>query len=62
MITYVATALAEGTGIRQASRIFDLNPQQILSILRFAGIHSHMVNQLFLQKEIEVTECQIDEI
>ncbi len=62
MFTYVATALAEGTGIRQAARIFDINPDQVLSILRSAGRHCYIVNQLFLQKEIEVTECQIDEI
>ena len=62
LVAYVATALAEGMGIRAAGRVFGLDPDTVLRILRAVGAHAARVDQHFLQQGLSVRECQLDEL
>jgi IS1 family transposase len=61
IVTYVAKALAEGMGIRAASRVFGIDADTVLRILCAVGSHCRKVNAHFLH-DLEVRECQLDEM
>jgi IS1 family transposase/transposase-like protein len=57
----IITALAEGTGIRSTGRIFGINKDTVLRLLKDAAEHCRKVSQHFL-KDLYIEECQIDEL
>lgn len=57
----VITALAEGTGIRATERIFGIDKDTVLRLLKDAADHCRKVSQHFLQN-LHIKECQIDEL
>jgi len=57
----IITALAEGTGIRATSRIFGIDKDTVLRLLKDAAEHCRKVSRHFL-KDIHIKECQIDEL
>lgn len=57
----IITALAEGTGIRATGRIFGINKDTVLRLLKDSAEHCRKVSQHFL-KDLHIEECQIDEL
>ena len=57
----IITALAEGTGIRATGRIFGIDKDTILRLLKDSAEHCKKVSRHFL-KDLHIEECQIDEL
>lgn len=57
----IITALSEGTGIRATGRIFGIDKDTTLRLLKYAAAHCRKVSQHFL-KDLNIEECQIDEL
>ncbi|ODS30210.1 MAG: IS1 transposase [Candidatus Scalindua rubra] len=57
----VITALAEGMGIRSTGRIFGIDKDTVLRLLKDAAEHCRKVSKYFLQN-LHIEECQIDEL
>jgi transposase-like protein len=57
----VLKALAEGNGIRACSRIFDIDKNTLIRILKVAGQHCQKVSEQLIQN-YHLKECQLDEL
>lgn len=57
----IARSLAEGVGIAATARIQNVDKKTVLLVLTKAGDHAMKVNRSLL-KNLEVTECQLDEM
>jgi IS1 family transposase len=57
----IARSLAEGVGVAATARIQNVDKKTILLVLAKAGDHAMKVNRSLL-KNVEVTECQLDEM
>jgi len=57
----IARSLAEGVGIAATARIQNVDKKTVLLVLAKAGDHAMKINDSFL-KNVEVTECQLDEM
>lgn len=57
----IAKSLAEGVGVAATARIQDVDKKTVLHVLAKAGDHAMQVNRCFL-KDLEVSECQLDEM
>ena len=53
--------LAEGLGIRAVARVFEVNPNTVLSWLVEAADHAAAFSQYFL-RDVRVTQVQLDEL
>lgn len=57
----IARSLAEGVGVAATARIQKVDKKTVLLVLAKAGDHAMKVNRTLL-KNVEVTECQLDEM
>ncbi len=57
----IATSLAEGVGVSSISRIQKVNKKTVLRVLAAAGAHTKNVKHS-LVKNMDVSECQLDEM
>ena len=57
----IARSLAEGVGVAATARIQNVDKKTVLLVLAKAGDHAMKVNRSLL-KNVEVTECQLDEM
>ena len=57
----IARSLAEGVGVAATARIQNVDKKTVLLVLAKAGDHAIKVNRSLL-KNVEVTECQLDEM
>ena len=57
----IAVSLAEGVGVAATARIQNVDKKTVLLVLAKAGDHARRVNR-YLLKNLEVTECQLDEM
>ena len=57
----IARSLAEGVGIAATARIQNVDKKTVLLVLAKAAEHAKKVNRCIL-KNLEVTECQLDEM
>ena len=57
----IARSLAEGVGIAATARIQNVDKKTVLLVLAKAADHAMKVNSCLL-KNLEVTECQLDEM
>ena len=57
----IARSLAEGVGVAATARIQNVDKKTVLLVLAKAGDHAKKVNRCLL-KNLEVTECQLDEM
>jgi IS1 family transposase len=57
----IARSLAEGVGIAATARIQNVDKKTVLLVLAKAGDHAIKANR-YLLKNVEVTECQLDEM
>ena len=57
----IARSLAEGVGVAATARIQKVDKKTVLLVLAKAGEHAIKVNRSLL-KNVEVTECQLDEM
>ena len=57
----IARSLAEGVGVAATARIQYVDKKTVLLVLAKAGDHAMKVNRSLL-KNVEVTECQLDEM
>lgn len=57
----IVKALAEGTGIRATARIFDIDKDTVLRVLRNTAAHCRKLSRHFLTN-LHIEECQIDEL
>jgi len=60
-ILLVLKALAEGMGIRQAARVFGVDPNEVLDWLRQAAHHLEAVSR-YLLHDLQVSQVQMDEL
>jgi IS1 family transposase len=57
----IAKSLAEGVGVTATARIQNVDKKTVLLVLAKAGDHAEKLSLCFL-KNLEVTECQLDEM
>lgn len=57
----IARSLAEGVGVNATARIQNVDKKTVLLVLAKASAHVMKVNRFFL-KNVEVKECQLDEM
>lgn len=57
----IARSLAEGVGVAATARIQNVDKKTVLLVLAKAGDHARKINRCLL-KNLEVTECQLDEM
>jgi IS1 family transposase len=57
----IAKSLAEGVGVTATARIQNVDKKTVLLVLAKAGDHAMQVNRALLE-DLEVTECQLDEM
>jgi hypothetical protein len=61
LLVWVIACLAEGLGIRSTARVFEIDPNTVLSWLVEAAEHLRAFSQYFLH-EVRVTQVQLDEL
>ncbi len=54
-------AVAEGLGIRAVARVFETEPQTVLSWLLEAAVHAETLSQ-YLLHDLQVSQIQLDEL
>ncbi len=60
-ILRAVAAVAEGLGIRAVARVFETQPQTVLSWLIEAGAHAETLTQ-YLLHDLQVSQIQLDEL